>query len=81
MIIEEQMSELAISPLQIGSSMRASEESQSEEPSQRKFHSAVIHKNSLYVYGGLISGEVSNEQTEQLTIYRYNITSKVWTRG
>ena len=34
---------------------RESENRQAEEPLQRKFHSAVLHKSSLYVYGGLLA--------------------------
>ena len=38
-----------------------SNQRQTDEPSPRRCHSAVIHKSSLYVYGGLLQDKEGEE--------------------
>lgn len=51
---------------------------QVDEPSSRNYHSAIIHKNSLYIYGGIPVSPHTDPFKEQSILYRYNIQAKIW---
>lgn len=47
---------------------------------QRRYHSAVIHKSSIYIYGGLLREQPEDHLAEQSLVYRYNFNSKIWSK-
>jgi len=74
------MQALAIEPPTLGQPVKNSTEQLPEEPSQRSFHSSVIHKSSLYVYGGIVKKSNKEGEDDHSIVYRYNYMSKVWTK-
>ena len=57
MDLSELLEVVAIEPPVLGNWIKETEERHSEEPIQRRYHSAIIHKSSLFIYGGILKEE------------------------
>lgn len=81
MDLEEAREALALDPLIIGNWVRDKDQRGPDEPTPRRYHSAVVHKSSLFVYGGVPSSDVLSAEAEQSIAYRFNFNAKMWTRN
>lgn len=81
MDLEESKEAMALEPLLLGKWLRNNESKGPEEPVPRRYHSAVVHKSSIFIYGGIPSTEVPDPEVEQAIAYKFNFNSKAWTRS
>lgn len=55
MDLEEPKEAMALEPLALGKWIKNNEARGQDEPLPRRYHSSVIHKSSIFVYGGILS--------------------------
>ena len=77
--MQEEEAEITVEPIVFGSLTRPNEVSR-DEPCQRRFHSAAVHKNMVYIFGGIPVVEPADPENEQRTLYRYNAFGKNWSQ-